>query len=235
VDSNDHPVALRARSGRPCNPLCPRRRSLFGKPPIGRQGLVCVRPRSSAHSCVAQPASANRIRPRRWRWLQSDPAGGAAESSIATQPRLTTMAIGVSRMKKTVVSLLFLVLVVAFLSVPGAVAADRTANYSIQGNGNASCSAGWSWYQGGTSGTLLSSGSVSGGFSNSSFCTKVTGTTIQPSAADTISITVFTGGCRQVGGGSFTPGSSINFKVDVGPCKPSDYGASSKASFSISS
>lgn len=68
-------------------------------------------------------------------------------------------------MKRSIMGLL-VVLAVAFVSVPTllsapALAADRTASYSISGSkdDNGLCTAYWSWYQGAA---LLSSGSVSG-------------------------------------------------------------------------
>ena len=83
-----------------------------------------------------------------------------------------------------------------------------TLTLNCDGNGPTACTGSWRWYQGGTSGTLLSSGSISG---------TTRGATVQPAAADTVVI-----GLTQPAGqencgvsqtDSFSPGSHINFTV----------------------
>jgi hypothetical protein len=81
--------------------------------------------------------------------------------------------------------------------------------------------ASWSWYQGGASGTLLSSGSISD---------TSKGTTVQPATADTVFIGLTQpsgkGGCGTSQTFSFSPGSHIDFTVTLkeqadayhGPC-----------------
>jgi hypothetical protein len=99
--------------------------------------------------------------------------------------------------------------VVAAVPAP-AIAADNTVSLTLNciGNGPTSCTGSWSWYQGGTNGTLLSSGSISG---------NTRGTTVQPATADTVLI-----GIRQPAGkeacgasqaDSFSPGGHINVTV----------------------
>ena len=62
-----------------------------------------------------------------------------------------------------------------------AMAADNTVTLTLNcdGNGPTACTGSWRWYQGGTSGTLLSSGSISG---------TTRAATVQPAAADTVVI-----------------------------------------------
>src|SRR5215469_7139595 len=72
------------------------------------------------------------------------------------------------------------------------------------------CTAGWRWYQGGTSGILLSSGSMSAGGN-------AQGTTVQPAAADTVQMGISVPAGREPCGAgqtfSFSPGSPIDFTV----------------------
>ena len=118
-------------------------------------------------------------------------------------------------MKSTIAGL-SLIVAAAFgvaAAVPApAMAADNTVNLTLNcKTGN--CTGSWSWYQGGTSGTLLSSGSISGSFDNTQ------GTTVQPTTADTLIV-----GLEQPAGkepcgtsqtGSFSPGSHINVTVKL--------------------
>jgi hypothetical protein len=112
-------------------------------------------------------------------------------------------------MKRTVAGLSLIAAavfgVVAAVPAP-AMAADSTVNLTLSCNGT--CTGSWAWYQGGTSGTLLSSGSITGTFGTTR------GTTVQPAAADTVII-----GLEQAAGkepcgtsqtDSFSPGSHIN-------------------------
>lgn len=128
-------------------------------------------------------------------------------------------------MKRTLVGLFLAFSVAFFVSAP-AVAADRIATYSLSGNKN-SCTADWSWYQGST---LLSSGTASD-------CTgsSVSGTTIQPAAADSITIRLSSGTCIRYGGGSFAPGSAIKFTVKLNNQSCSNPYAQANATFNISS
>ena len=99
--------------------------------------------------------------------------------------------------------------VVAVVPAP-AIAADNTVTLTLNciGNGPTACTGSWRWYQGGTSGTLLSSGSVSG---------NTRGTTVQPAAADTVVVgLVQPAGQEACGIGqtdSFPPGGHINVTV----------------------
>src|SRR5215472_12630922 len=118
-------------------------------------------------------------------------------------------------MKRTLAALSMIVAALfgAVAAVPApAIAADSTVTLTLNciGNGPTACTGSWSWYQGGTSGTLLSSGSISGNTRD---------TTVQPAAADTLVI-----GLRQPAGqeacgvgqtDSFSPGSHINVTVKL--------------------
>jgi hypothetical protein len=117
-------------------------------------------------------------------------------------------------MKRTVTGLSLIVAavfgVVAAVPAP-ALAADNTVNLTLNCGGI--CTGSWSWYQGGTSGTLLSSGSISGADSTT------TGTTVQPAAADTVIIVLEQQAGKEPCGtsqtDSFPPGSHINFTVKL--------------------
>jgi len=99
--------------------------------------------------------------------------------------------------------------VVAAVPAP-ATAADNTVNLTLNCHTTGICAATWTWYQGGTSGTLLSSGSISD-------TTK--GTTLQPATADTLEILLTQpsgkGGCSTSQTDSFSPGSPINITVTL--------------------
>lgn len=93
-----------------------------------------------------------------------------------------------------------------------AIAADSTANLTLD-CGSTTCTGSWSWYQGGTTGTVLSSGSISG-------ANDITrGTTVQPATADTVIISIEQPagkepcGARQTD--SFSPGSHISVTVKL--------------------
>jgi len=107
-------------------------------------------------------------------------------------------------------------------------AADRTVTLTLTCTNN-TCDEGWSWYQGGTSGTLLSTGSMSGSVSSAT-----TGTTAQPAAADTVIISVGSPPCGKSETDSFRPGSGINFTVRL-DVKSRTYSDSCKASFTMKS
>jgi hypothetical protein len=87
----------------------------------------------------------------------------------------------------------------------------------------------WKWYQGGTSGTVLASGSLSLGSPYGANCvgTSVTFSGTQPATADTLfaDIEVGRGGC---GGDaaqtvSFTPGSSVSLGLSALAKSPCSY------------
>ena len=117
-------------------------------------------------------------------------------------------------MKRTVAGLSLIVAAVfgAVAAVPApAMAAGNTVNLTLNCNGT--CTGSWRWYQGGPSGTLLSSGSITGTFGTTR------GTTVQPATADTVII-----GLEQPAGkepcgtsqtGSCSPGSHINVTAKV--------------------
>ena len=96
--------------------------------------------------------------------------------------------------------------VVAAVPAP-AMAAGNTVNLTLDCN-TGNCTGSWWWYQGGTSGTLLSSGSISGADSTTR------GTTVQPATADTIVIGITQPAGKEPCGtsqtDSFSPGSHIN-------------------------
>ncbi len=117
---------------------------------------------------------------------------------------------------KTTIAGLSLIVAAAFgvaAAVPApAMAADNTVNLTLNCK-TGTCTGSWAWYQGGTSGTLLSSGSISASD------TSTTGTTVQPATADTVVI-----GLSQPAGkdncgvsqtDSFSPGSHINVTVKL--------------------
>jgi hypothetical protein len=118
-------------------------------------------------------------------------------------------------MKTTIAGLSLIVAalfgVVAAVPAP-AMAAGNTVNLTLNCK-TGTCTGSWVWYQGGTSGTLLSSGSISAVDSST------TGTTVQPATADTVVI-----GLSQPAGkdncgvsqtDSFSPGSHINVTVKL--------------------
>ncbi len=97
--------------------------------------------------------------------------------------------------------------------LPGhATTADRTVALTLKCT-NTSCSGSWFWRQGGLTGTLLGSGSISGPADSTT-----TGTTTQPAAADTLNFGVKAGSTSGCGRGLIeyiTPGSAINFTATV--------------------
>ena len=117
-------------------------------------------------------------------------------------------------MKRTIAGLSLIVAalfgVATALPAP-AMAADNTANLTL--NCNRTCTGSWSWYQGGTSGTLLSSGSIM------SFDAITRGTTVQPATADTVIIVLSMPAGKESCGtsqtDSFSPGSHINVTVKL--------------------
>jgi hypothetical protein len=117
-------------------------------------------------------------------------------------------------MKRTVAVLSLIVAavfgVVAAVPAPAMAAAD-TVNLTLDCNGT--CTGSWSWYQGGTSGTLLSSGSITGANGTTR------GTTVQPATADTVIIGLEQPAGKEACGASqadsFSPGSHINVTVKL--------------------
>jgi hypothetical protein len=105
--------------------------------------------------------------------------------------------------------------------VPAPAMADSTVNLTLHCK-TIPCTADWSWYQGGTSGTLLSSGSMSAGGN-------AQGTTVQPATAGTVQmgISVPSGreGCGTSQTFSFSPGSPIDFTVILREAATAYHGA----------
>jgi hypothetical protein len=115
-------------------------------------------------------------------------------------------------MKRTIagLSLIVAALFGVVAAVPAPAMADSTVNITLNciGNGPTACTGSWSWYQGGTSGTPLSSGSISG---------TTRGTTVQPATADTVLIGIKQPAGKEACGASqvdsFPPGGHINVTV----------------------
>jgi hypothetical protein len=107
-------------------------------------------------------------------------------------------------MKRTVAALS---LIVGAAGPAPAMAADNTVNLTLDCN-TGTCTGSWSWYQGGTNGTLLSSGSITGQNDTTR------GTTVQPAMADTVIIGIEQPAGKEPCGtsqtDSFAPGSHIN-------------------------
>jgi hypothetical protein len=101
--------------------------------------------------------------------------------------------------------------VVAAVPAP-AMAAGNTANLTLDCN-TGTCTGSWAWYQGGTSGTLLSSGSITG------HADTTRDTTAQPATADTVIVRIEQPAGKEACGtsqtGSFSPGSNINVTVKL--------------------
>jgi len=96
----------------------------------------------------------------------------------------------------------------------------------------------WDWYQGGTGGTLLASGSVRCPAIVGSGTSSATASGIQPASADTLAVeadSVASNGC----GGtafkfiSFTPGSSVSAKVKVTGKMPCSYAVGPKNTVTV--
>ena len=98
------------------------------------------------------------------------------------------------------------------VAVPAPAAADNTVNLTLNCK-TGMCAGSWSWYQGGTTGSLLSSGSISGSFDNTQ------GTTAQPASADTVVIGLEQPAGKEACGtsqaDSFSPGGHVNFTVKL--------------------
>lgn len=113
-------------------------------------------------------------------------------------------------MKTTIAGLSLIVAAFgAAAAVPApAMAADNTVNLTLNCNGT--CTGSWSWYQGGTSGTSLGGGSITG---------TSRGTTVQPATADTVIIVLSQPAGKEACGASqtdsFSPGSHINVTVKL--------------------
>ena len=113
---------------------------------------------------------------------------------------------------KTTIAGLSLIVAALFgvvAAVPAPAMADSTVNLTLNcKTGN--CTGSWRWYQGGTSGTLLSSGSITG---------TTRGTTVQPATADTLVIGLTQPAGKEPCGisqtDSFSPGSHINVTVKL--------------------
>ena len=93
-----------------------------------------------------------------------------------------------------------------------AMAADNTVNLTLDCN-TGTCTGSWTWYQGGTSGTLLSSGSITG------HADTTRGTTVQPAAADTVIVRLTQPAGKEACGtsqtDSFSPGNHISVTVKL--------------------
>jgi hypothetical protein len=113
-------------------------------------------------------------------------------------------------MRRTVIALSFM-LALAFVVVPTSVSAsaDRTVTHTLKCQ-KFSCEGDWTWYQGGTSGTQLGSGRINGDYGSTT-----TSTTVQPAAADTVSIHGSIALCSASQVDSFTPGSGVNFTLTI--------------------
>jgi hypothetical protein len=96
---------------------------------------------------------------------------------------------------------------------------DRTITLTLTCTTNA-CNGAWTLRAGGTSGTLLGSGSMTGNAG-----TTTVETTTQPAAVDTVNFGVGSGGSHSCGSGAIdyiTPGSAFNFTAIV-PSSRLDY------------
>lgn len=119
-----------------------------------------------------------------------------------------------------------MVLIAASVSAPAVVpahasTAGRTVTLTLKCTG-ASCSGSWFWRQGGITGTLLGSGSITGPADSTTI-----ETTTQPAAADTLNFGVHAGSTSGCGRGFIeyiTPGSAINFTATVPNKTPGSYG-----------
>ncbi len=105
-------------------------------------------------------------------------------------------------------------LIAALASAPAVVPAHAKGNVTLTLTcTNSYCSGSWFWRQGGITGTLLGSGSITGPADSTT-----TGTTTQPAAADTLNFGVHAGSTSGCGRGFIeyiTPGSAINFTATV--------------------
>ena len=117
-----------------------------------------------------------------------------------------------------------MVLIAASVSAPAVVpahakSAGKSVTLTLKCTG-ASCSGSWFWRQGGITGTLLGSGSITGPADSTT-----QETTTQPAAADTLNFGVGSGnGCGRGFIEYITPGSAINFTATEPSKTPGSYG-----------
>jgi hypothetical protein len=123
----------------------------------------------------------------------------------------------------------------AVLAVPvlGTPAASAYPGFTVSvtctaSNGQSGSQADWEWWQGGTGGTLVASGSVRCPVIAGSGTSSATGSGIQPAGADTLTFSVDSvagNGCGGTGfkDVSFTPGSSVSAKLKVTGKSPCSY------------
>ena len=120
-----------------------------------------------------------------------------------------------------------MVLIAAMVSAPAVVptahaaTGDRTITLTLTCTTTA-CNGSWFLREGGISGTLLGSGSITGKAG-----TTTVETTTQPAAVDTVNFAVGSSGVHPCVGGAIdyiTPGSAINFTATVPNKTPGSYG-----------
>ena len=137
---------------------------------------------------------------------------------------------------------------VALLAVPavpfiGASSAAAYPGFTVSvtctaSNGQSGSQADWEWWQGGTGGTLVASGSVRCPVIAGSGTSSATGSGIQPAGADTLTFSVDSvagNGCGGTGfkDVSFTPGSSVSAKVKVTGKMPCSYAVGPKNTVTV--
>ena len=116
--------------------------------------------------------------------------------------------------------LMVLIASVAFVPATHAATGDRTITLTLTCTTTA-CNGSWFLREGGITGTLLGSGSMTGKAG-----TTTVGTTTQPAAVDTVNFGVGFTGVHSCGRGAIdyiTPGSAFNFTATV-PSSRRDYG-----------
>ena len=123
----------------------------------------------------------------------------------------------------------------AFLAVPfiGASSASAYPGFTVSvtctaTTGQSGSQFLWTWYQGGSGGTLLDQGSVRCPAIVGSGTSSATGSGIQPASADTLVVQADSVAGNGCGGTafkfiSFTPGSSVSAKVSVTGKSPCSY------------
>ena len=128
----------------------------------------------------------------------------------------------------------------AFLAVPfiGASSASAYPGFTVSvtctaTTGQSGSQFLWTWYQGGSGGTLLDQGSVRCPAIVGSGTSSATGSGIQPASADTLVVQADSVAGNGCGGTafkyiSFTPGSSVSAKVSVTGKMPCSYAVGPK-------
>lgn len=135
-----------------------------------------------------------------------------------------------SRIGVAVVALMFFAM--PFAAAPNAMAYP---GYNVTlscttSNGGGSLQSSWKWYQGGTNGTLLASGSLNDTCPSTSGTNNAAVSGTQPANADTLSVflEINLGGCGGFTGKdfSFAPGSSVLANVSLSANSPCKYAKS---------